>query len=227
MKKFLIPLIPLLLLPISLAQVITIGVMPSEINAHMGINHMTFKFFNTHGEVDAYYYIQNSPEVECLENCKVLVRRGTTIQEPEVYTIKVNVKNSGYLYITAKPVNVSEEEGTVSIIQRVGVKVNCLDCRKIIEEREKEVSGGSSKSTGIGGNFEVNQTQTFENYTEEIKEVVENISRNNSETISGNISENVSINVTEERKSESPIPVPIIVVLICLIIGLIVFIFLG
>ncbi len=133
-------LIGLLIVPLSIAQLITIGVMPSKIEVHKGINEITFKFFNTDGEVDAYYIFMNSDEVECLENCKVLVKKGTTISNPAVYNVKLNVKNSGYIYITAKPASEEEQSGAVSIIQRVGIKVSCADCKE-----EANTSNGSSE----------------------------------------------------------------------------------
>jgi len=123
----------LLAFPIALAETITIGVMPSELNLYKGESWVTFKLFNTYGDVDAYYIFIDAENVSCIENCKILVPKGTSIENPAKADVKLNVKNSGYIYITAKPASETEESGQVNIIQRVGIKVNCIDCSESYE----------------------------------------------------------------------------------------------
>jgi len=137
----------LLTFPITLAQTITIGVMPSELSLYKGESWVTFKFFNTYGEVDAYYIFIGSENVTCIQNCRVLVPKGTTMENPVRADVKLNVKNSGYIYITAKPVNESEEGGQVNIIQRVGIKVNCLNCENVEEGSSSQESSSKDSST--------------------------------------------------------------------------------
>jgi len=123
----------LLTFPITLAQTITIGVMPSELSLYKGESWVTFKFFNAYGEVDTYYIFIGSKNISCIQNCKVLVPKGTSMEDPVRADVKLNVKNSGYIYITVKPANETEESGQVNIIQRVGIKVNCIDCLESYE----------------------------------------------------------------------------------------------
>ena len=146
MRKSIFIFLPLFL-PIALGQTITIGVMPSKLDLQKGTSWVTFRFFNTYGEVDAYYIFIDSENVSCVENCRVLVPKGTTVENPVKVDVKLNVKNSGYIYITAEPVEGEEESEQVLVIQRVGIKVNCLNCENVEEGGSSQESSSEDSST--------------------------------------------------------------------------------
>jgi len=205
----------LLALP-ALAQTITIGVMPSELNLYKGESWVTFKLFNTYGDVDVYYIFIDTENVSCIENCKILVPKGTNIENPVRADVKLNVKNSGYIYITAKPANETEESGQVNIVQRVGVKVNCLNCAETAKTGSSTTSSHVETPKNVGENYEeYNKTQT--NITKDIQKNEEkNITSETSEELVNNTTD--VMNITNEGGSKSRNYLPIVVFLVILLL---------
>jgi len=132
MRKLIIPLLFLLVLGYVNGQVITIGISPSEFKAYGdGQAKFQIRFYNTYGEVDAYYTLKadeciNSHIVSGFDR-DVLVPKGTTINNPVMHEFVLvgnfTQQKICYVYVYGRPVGAEQENGTVSIQRRIGVRM--------------------------------------------------------------------------------------------------------
>jgi len=135
-KLLLLMLIFTFLIPLSTAQVITLGVSPSEFKLKgSGSTCFNINFFNSHGEVDAIY----TPVAdECMSEyvtsgmTDVLVPMGTTMSNnPVEHEICLDgdfteLKDC-FIYIYGKPVDVEETDDMLTIRRRIGVRFKIGD----------------------------------------------------------------------------------------------------
>jgi hypothetical protein len=132
-KLFLVGLALLFLLIFSAnSQIITLGLSPSEFELYgNGTATLNIRFFNTHGDVDAYYTVK--PD-DCIRpyavsgfNTDVLVHKGTNANNPKKYQLILNGsfldKKTCYFYVYGRPVTANETNGTINIERRIGVRV--------------------------------------------------------------------------------------------------------
>jgi len=146
LKKYLALFLLLILsfFPIVNAQVISLGVEPTEVDLYLSPSNrqtwVDFKFFNPKGEVDAEYWLVPDKTLnefinhDCVDNywCDernlIIVPKGTEKTKNPVHSrvlFKYNGKNfdgETSLFVYGRPVG-SREEGTVSIQSRVKVRV--------------------------------------------------------------------------------------------------------
>lgn len=174
-----ISFVVLYILKIALAQTIGIGVSPAVLKYNFpAVYSQEFCFFNQ-GDTDAIYVIQ-SGDIRVLNEMNFTVSANTNFNNCIKKTLQLVVDKSGYFYVAAYP-KVSQN-ATVSIVRRVGVKV--------------ELAGYSTQTTitqsvsGGGGNIQqATTTTTIRNQTSSNILVV----RNETTSIIANFTSNVTI----------------------------------
>jgi len=106
---------------IGLAQTIGIGVAPSVVKFNSpGTYLYEFCFFNQ-GDTDAEYETVNGEVM--VQYQKFIVPAGTNFTNCVKKQLLLTVTQPGYFYIAAKPANQTQQAGVVSIVRRVGIKV--------------------------------------------------------------------------------------------------------
>jgi len=106
---------------IGLAQTIGIGVSPYLVKFNSpGTYVYEFCFFNE-GDTDAEYETVNG-EVN-VQYQSFVVPAGTNLNNCVKKQLLLTVTQPGYFYIAAKPANQTQQAGAVSIVKRVGIKV--------------------------------------------------------------------------------------------------------
>jgi hypothetical protein len=150
-------LIVLYFVKIGLAQTIGIGVSPSIVKFNSpGTYVYEFCFFNQ-GDTDAEYETVNGEVM--VQYQRFIVPAGTNFSTCVKRPLLLTVIQPGYFYITAKPANQTQQAGIVSIIRRVGIKVELVNYpTKTTTQTTQVVSGG-----GGGG---VQTTTTVKNQTQ-------------------------------------------------------------
>jgi len=146
--------IVLYILKVALAQSIGIGVMPAILKYNFpSVYEHEFCFFNK-GDTDAIYSIQ-SGDIKVLTEINFTVPANTDINNCVKKKIKFVADKTGYFYVSAFPEEMSG--GTVSLVRRIGVKIEVLSSTTTTVQQ----SGGS----GSGGVSESTTTTIFINNT--------------------------------------------------------------
>jgi hypothetical protein len=138
---------------IGLAQTIGIGVSPSIIKFNSpGTYVYEFCFFNQ-GDTDAIYETVNGEVI--VQYQKFTVPAGTNFTNCVKRQLLLTVTQPGYFYIVAKPVTQEQQSGAVSIVRRVGVKVELANYQST-----QTTTTTTIKSGGGGGTSSIQQTTT-------------------------------------------------------------------
>ena len=167
---------------IAFGDTIGIGVSPAVLKYNFpAVYSYEFCFFNQ-GDTDAVYVIQ-SGDIKVLNEMNFTVPANTNFNNCVKKTLQLVVDKSGYFYVLAYP-NINQSS-TVSIVRRVGVKVelNYLPTTTTISHSS---SGGSFISQTT--------TTTIRNQTSNASLVVRNETSN-----VANITANFTSNVTIEN----------------------------
>jgi len=144
----------LVLLKFVTAQTIGIGVSPSIVKFNSpGTYLYEFCFFNQ-GDTDAEYETVNGEVF--VQYQSFIVPAGTNFTNCVKKQLLLTVIQPGYFYITAKPANQEQQAGAVSIVRRVGIKVELANYQTTTTTTQI-ISGG-----GGGG---VQTTTTIKNQT--------------------------------------------------------------
>jgi hypothetical protein len=138
---------------IGLAQTIGIGVSPSVVKFNSpGTYLYEFCFFNQ-GDTDAIYETVDGEVM--VQYQKFTVPAGTNFTNCVKRQLLLTVTQPGYFYITAKPVTQEQQAGAVSIVRRVGVKVELANYQST-----QTTTTTTIKSSGGGGTSSIQQTTT-------------------------------------------------------------------
>jgi hypothetical protein len=138
---------------IGLAQTIGIGVVPSVVKFNSpGTYLYEFCFFNQ-GDTDAIYETVNGEVM--VQYQKFTVPAGTNFTNCVKKQLLLTVTQPGYFYITAKPANQEQQSGAVSIVRRVGIKVELANYQST-----QTTTTTTIKSGGGGGTSSIQQTTT-------------------------------------------------------------------
>jgi hypothetical protein len=114
-------LIVLYFAKVGLAQTIGIGVSPSVVKFNSpGTYVYEFCFFNQ-GDTDAVYETVNGEVI--VQYQKFTVPARTNFTNCVKKQLLLTVIQPGYFYITAKPATQEQQAGAVSVVRRVGVKI--------------------------------------------------------------------------------------------------------
>jgi hypothetical protein len=144
---------------IGLAQTIGIGVSPSVVKFNSpGTYVYEFCFFNQ-GDTDAEYETING-EVS-VQYQKFIVPAGTNFTTCVKKQLLLTVTQPGYFYITAKPATQEQQAGEVSIVRRVGIKVE-------LDYQQTQTTTTTISQTTSGGAGSIQQqttTTTIKNQT--------------------------------------------------------------
>ena len=178
---------------IALAQSIGIGVVPAVVKFNSpGTYIYEFCFFNQ-GDTDAIYEVING---EVLVQYKSFeVPAGTNITNCIKQQLVLTVVKPGYFYVIGRAKTDYEEQAPVSVIRRIGIKVELEN----YSTTTTTISGGGSGGGTFGGTSGTTTTttvrttqtttttisnETLSNISEEIKSVIEvlNATRKSSET---------------------------------------------
>jgi len=143
-------LIVLYFLKIAIAQTIGIGVSPSIIKFNYpGTYSYEFCFFNQ-GDTDAIYETVNGEVI--VQYQKFTVPAGTNYTNCVKKQLLLTVTQPGYFYIAAKPANQTQQAGKVSVVRRVGIKVELANYQP--------TQTTTTISSGGGGAGNIQQTTT-------------------------------------------------------------------
>jgi hypothetical protein len=138
----------LYVIKIALAQTIGIGVSPAVLKYNFpAVYSQEFCFFNQ-GDTDAVYVIQ-SGDIKVLNEMNFSVPANTNFDNCVKKTLQLMVDKSGYFYVAAYPkIN---QSATVSIIRRVGIKVELASypTQTISSSSSGGVSGAQTTTTTI------------------------------------------------------------------------------
>ena len=136
------------------AQTVGIGVLPSIVKfSNPGNYSYEFCFFNE-GDTNAIYEII-SGEVK-VQYTSFLVPARTNITNCVRKSINLTVAEPGYFYVVGKPETSTNESYPVSIIRRVGVKVELMNYRQATTTTTTTIIG-----TGGGGTVQTTTTTTI------------------------------------------------------------------
>ena len=150
-------LIVLYFVKIGLAQTIGIGVAPSVVKFNSpGTYLYEFCFFNQ-GDTDAIYETVNGEVM--VQYQKFIVPAGTNFTNCVKKQLLLTVTQPGYFYITAKPANQEQQAGAVSIVRRVGIKVELANYQATTTTSSQTTSGGGA------GSIQQTTTTTIKNQT--------------------------------------------------------------
>jgi len=209
---------------IGLAQTIGIGVSPSVVKFNSpGTYFYEFCFFNQ-GDTDAEYETVNGEVmVEVItqnqnQNQKFIVPAGTNYTNCVKKQLSLTVTQPGYFYIAAKPANQTQQAGAVSIVRRVGVKVELANYQPTQTTTTTQTTSGG----GAGNIQQQTTTTTIKNQTtqtttttnKEVEHIVEVLNRTKNIT-------NTQIAQTPSNPSFGIIDILKIVLMIGVIVGVI------
>jgi hypothetical protein len=145
---------------IGLAQTIGIGVSPSIIKFNSpGTYVYEFCFFNQ-GDTDAEYETVNGEVM--VQYQKFIVPAGTNFTNCVKKQLLLTVTQPGYFYITAKPANQEQQAGAVSIVRRVGIKVELANYQTTTTTTQIISGGGGG---GIQTTTTTIKNQTYQTTT--------------------------------------------------------------
>jgi hypothetical protein len=145
---------------IGLAQTIGIGVSPSIIKFNSpGPYVYEFCFFNQ-GDTDAEYETVNGEVM--VQYQKFIVPAGTNFTNCVKKQLLLTVTQPGYFYITAKPANQEQQAGAVSIVRRVGIKVELANYQTTTTTTQIISGGGGG---GIQTTTTTIKNQTYQTTT--------------------------------------------------------------
>jgi len=163
---------------IGLAQTIGIGVAPSVVKFNSpGTYVYEFCFFNQ-GDTDAEYETVNGEVM--VQYQKFIVPANTNLNTCVKKTLSLTVTQPGYFYIAAKPANQEQQAGYVSIVRKVGIKVELANYQQTQTTTTQTTSGGA------GSIQQQTQTTTIKNQTtqttssttiKEVEHIVEVLNR--------------------------------------------------
>jgi hypothetical protein len=152
-------LIVLYFVKIGLAQTIGIGVAPSVVKFNSpGTYLYEFCFFNQ-GDTDAEYETVNGEVM--VQYQKFIVPKGTNFTNCVKKQLLLTVIQPGYFYITAKPANQEQQAGAVSIVRRVGIKVELAN----YQPTQTTTTTTQTTSGGAGSIQQQTTTTTIRNQT--------------------------------------------------------------
>jgi len=144
---------------IGLAQTIGIGVAPSVVKFNSpGTYLYEFCFFNQ-GDTDAVYETINGEVM--VQYQKFTVPAGTNFTTCVKKQLLLTVTQPGYFYITAKPVTQEQQAGAVSIVRRVGIKVELAN----YQQTQTTTTTTQTTSGGAGSIQQQTTTTTIKNQT--------------------------------------------------------------
>jgi hypothetical protein len=144
---------------IGLAQTIGIGVAPSVVKFNSpGTYLYEFCFFNQ-GDTDAEYETINGEVM--VQYQKFTVPAGTNFTTCVKKQLLLTVTQPGYFYITAKPVTQEQQAGAVSIVRRVGIKVELAN----YQQTQTTTTTTQTTSGGAGSIQQQTTTTTIKNQT--------------------------------------------------------------
>ena len=139
---------------IGLAQTIGIGVSPSVVKFNSpGTYLYEFCFFNQ-GDTDAEYETVNGEVM--VQYQKFIVPKGTNYTSCVKKQLLLTVTQPGYFYITAKPANQEQQAGAVSIVRRVGIKVELAN----YQPTQPTTTTITQTTSGGAGNIQQQTTTT-------------------------------------------------------------------
>jgi len=152
-------LIVLYFVKIGLAQTIGIGVAPSVVKFNSpGTYLYEFCFFNQ-GDTDAIYETVNGEVM--VQYQKFTVPAGTNFTTCVKKQLLLTVTQPGYFYITAKPVTQEQQAEVVSIVRRVGIKVELAN----YQQTQTTTTISQTTSGGAGSIQQQTTTTTIKNQT--------------------------------------------------------------
>jgi hypothetical protein len=145
---------------VGLAQTIGIGVVPSVVKFNSpGTYLYEFCFFNQ-GDTDAEYETVNGEVL--VQYQRFIVPKGTNYTNCVKKQLLLTVIQPGYFYITAKPANQTQQAGPVSIVRRVGIKVELANYQPI---QTTTTTITQTTSGGGAGSIQQTTTTTIKNQT--------------------------------------------------------------
>jgi len=210
---------------IGLAQTIGIGVAPSVVKFNSpGTYLYEFCFFNQ-GDTDAIYETVNGEVI--VQYQKFTVPAGTNFTNCVKKQLLLTVTQPGYFYITAKPVNQEQQAGAVSIVRRVGIKVELANYQPT---QTTTTTISQTTSGGAGSIQQQTTTTTIKNQTtqttiktttttnKEVEHIVEVLNKTKNIT-------NTQITQNPSNPSFGIIDIVKIVLMIGVIVGVIYLIF--
>ena len=142
------------------AQTLGIGVTPSVVKfSNPGNYSYEFCFFNE-GDTDATYEII-SGEVR-VQYTSFLVPARTNITNCVIKSINLAVTEPGYFYVVGKPATSTNESYPVSIIRRVGIKVELMNYMQTTTTTTTTttIAGGGGASQTTTTTIQTNTTTT-------------------------------------------------------------------
>jgi cobalamin biosynthesis Mg chelatase CobN len=169
---------------IALGQTIGIGVSPSVVKLNYpGIYLYEFCFFNQ-GDTDAIYETINGEVM--VQYQRFVVPAGTNFTNCVKRQLLLTVTQPGYFYITAKPATQEQGSGAVSVVRRVGVKIELANVSQTNTTTGNQTnqtttttitSGGGGGTAGqqttttttSGGTAGINQTNATKTTTTTLK----------------------------------------------------------
>ena len=206
---------------IGLAQTIGIGVAPSVVKFNSpGTYLYEFCFFNQ-GDTDAEYETINGEVL--VQYQKFIVPAGTNYTNCVKKQLLLTVTQPGYFYITAKPVTQEQQSGAVSIVRRVGIKVelaNYQQTQTTTTTISQTTSGGAGSiqqqttTTTIRNQTTQTTTQTTTTTNKEVEHIVEVLNKTKNIT-------NTQINQPPSNPSFGIIDIVKIALMIGVIVGVI------
>jgi len=197
-----------------MGETIGIGVSPSLLRLNStGSYSYSFCFFNE-GDTNAVYELM-SGEV-FVEYQRFVVPAGTNLTNCVRRTVNFSVSKAGYFYVVAKPEGVEEEAGAVSIIRRVGVKIELASQTTTTTTIRSGEGGGSGTYTTTTQTNRTTTTTTTPNKT-----TTTTPNKTTDTTISEDVEKIIEIlNSTREEQSTN-INIVSIVLIILLIIAVV------
>ena len=157
---------------IGLAQTIGIGVSPSVVKFNSpGTYLYEFCFFNQ-GDTDAEYETVNGEVI--VQYQRFIVPAGTNFTTCVKKQLLLTVTQPGYFYITAKPATQEQEAGAVSVVRRVGVKIELANYASQTNTTTGNQTNQTTTTTttiasGGGGTAGINQTNAIKTTTTTLK----------------------------------------------------------
>jgi len=153
----------LLIIKVANAQTIGIGVMPSIVKfSRPGNYSYEFCFFNE-GDTNATYEII-SGEVK-VQYTSLLVPARTNITNCVRKSINLAVTEPGYFYVVGKPATQTNESYPVSIVRRVGVKVELMSYNQTTTTTIRTNTTTTTIAGGRGGTSQTTTTTIQQNRT--------------------------------------------------------------
>jgi len=163
----------LVLLKFVTAQTIGIGVSPSIVKFNSpGTYLYEFCFFNQ-GDTDAEYETINGEVM--VQYQKFTVPAGTNFTNCVKKQLLLTVIQPGYFYITAKPANQEQQAGAVSIVRRVGIKVELANYQTTTTTQTTSGGAGSIQQQTTTSTIKNQTTQTTIKTTTTTNKEVEHI----------------------------------------------------